>query len=159
MRDNGGVVQINFGSGFVTAAADAYRIESQQAYAKFRAESDVADDDPRVAEFAERYRQEHPYPYADLRDVLDHIDRAVALAGIDHVGLGSDFDGVGDTLPRGLEDVSAYPNLAAGLLDRGYSEVAIAKILGGNIMRVWREVEAYAAHQGYPPLCRQIGPA
>ena len=64
----------------------------------------------------------------------------VKLVGIDHVGIGSDYDGVGDTLPVGLKDVSDFPNLVNGLLGRGYSEADIAKILGGNLMRVWRQV-------------------
>ena len=69
----------------------------------------------------------------------------VREAGVDHVGIGSDFDGVGDSLPIGLKDVSDYPNLVAEFLRRGYSEDAIAKIMGGNLLRVWTEVEAYAA--------------
>ena len=76
--------------------------------------------------------------------MLDHFDHVVKLVGIDHVGIGSDYDGVGDSLPVGLKDVSTFPNLVAGLLQRGYSEVDIAKILGGNLMRVWRQVEAAA---------------
>jgi len=159
LKDNGGVVQINFGSGFLTADAHAYRGASQAAYLRFQADADLPDDDPAMKAFSASYRLEHPYPYADLNDVLDHIDRAVELTGIDHVGLGSDYDGVGDSLPNGLKDVQAYPNLAAGLQARGYSENDIAKILGGNIMRVWREVEAYAQNKGYPPLCRQANPA
>ena len=87
--------------------------------------------------------------------MLDHIDRAVSLVGIDHVGLGSDFDGVGDTLPIGLKDVGDFPNLVAGLLGRGYHEGAIAKVLGLNLMRVWREVEQYAVGLGRPPACYQ----
>ena len=75
------------------------------------------------------------------------------LAGIDHVGIGSDYDGVGDSLPVGLKDVSTFPNLINGLLERGYSEADIAKILGGNLMRVWAEVEAYAAAAGVAPRC------
>jgi membrane dipeptidase len=157
MKDNGGVVQINFGSGFLTAAASAYRTDSRTAFVAFRAESDLADDDPAIMEFGAKYRLEHPYPYANLDDVLDHIDRVVDLAGIDHVGLGSDYDGVGDSLPEGLKDVSSYPNLAAGLQARGYRDEDIEKILGGNIMRVWGAVEAHAAASGYPPLCRQAG--
>ena len=81
---------------------------------------------------------------ATLADVLDHIDHVVAIAGIDHVGIGSDFDGVGDSLPDGLKDVSAYPGLIDGLLERGYSVDEIEKICGANLMRVWREVEAHA---------------
>jgi membrane dipeptidase len=68
----------------------------------------------------------------------------VKLIGINHVGIGSDYDGVGDSLPIGLKDVSTYPNLVQGLLDRGYSEGQIKKILGGNTMRVWRQAEEYA---------------
>lgn len=152
---NGGVVQINFGSGFLTVPARAYGAAQLQAFQTFRTERGLAMNDPEVAAFGIRYRAEHPYPYASVDDVLDHIDRAVRLAGIDHVGIGSDFDGVGDTLPRGLEDVSGYPNLVAGLLRRGYDETEIAKILGGNTLRVWREAGAHAAAQGHSPICRQ----
>jgi membrane dipeptidase len=77
--------------------------------------------------------------------VLDHVDHIVGLVGTDHVGLGSDFEGVGDSLPDGLKDVSGYPNLIEGLLRRGYSEADIKKILGENLLRVWEDVEAYAA--------------
>ena len=77
--------------------------------------------------------------------VANHIDHVVKLAGIDHVGLGSDYDGVGDSLPVGLKDVSAYPNLVKVLLQRGYSEEDIAKICYKNVFRVWNEVEKVAA--------------
>jgi membrane dipeptidase len=153
LKDNGGVIQINFGSGFLTAEARNYANASQQAFLRFRAEEQLEAGDPRLAEFGANYRLENPYPYATVDDVLDHIDRAVEFAGIDHVGIGSDYDGVGDTLPIGLKDVSQYPNLVAGLLERGYSEEDIAKILGGNLMRVWREVEAFAAAAGTPVSC------
>lgn len=151
---NGGVVQINFGSGFLTQAARDYSTAQQAAFADFLAQSGLAPDHPDVLGFGARYRAEHPYPYATVDDVIDHIDRAVELAGIDHVGLGSDFDGVGDSLPTGLKDASQYPNLIAGLLRRGYSEADIGKILGGNTLRVWREVGEFAAAHGYPPVCR-----
>jgi len=151
---NGGVIQINFGSGFLTAEARQYSDAAQAAFLRFRAENPGAGPDE-LAGFGARYREENPYPYADLSDVLDHIDRAVAVAGIDHVGLGSDYDGVGDSLPTGLKDVSSYPALVAGLRDRGYDEAAIRKILGGNLMRVWRANEAYAAAQGVAVSCRQ----
>jgi len=92
------------------------------------------------------YAEEHgPLPFATVDDVLDHFDHVVKLAGVDHVGIGSDYDGVGDSLPTGLKDVSSYPNLIAGLLKRGYSEEDIRKILGENLLRVWETVEAYAA--------------
>ena len=66
------------------------------------------------------------------------------MVGVDHVGIGSDYDGVGDTLPIGLKDVSSYPSLIEGFLERGYSREDIDKILGGNLIRVWKEVEEYA---------------
>jgi membrane dipeptidase len=138
---------------FLTAAARDYANASQQAFLRFRAEQQLAPDDPRLKEFVSRYREENPYPYATLDDVLDHIDRAVELAGIDHVGIGSDYDGVGDSLPVDLKDVSQYPNLTAGLQARGYSTEDIGKILGGNLMRIWREVEAYAEAAGTATQC------
>lgn len=153
LTDNGGLIMINYGSGFLTKEARDYADAMQAAHEALRAEPGIEEDDPRLADFSARYRAENPYPYAGVEDVLDHIDRAVRLAGIDHVGLGSDYDGVGDTLPVGLKDVSSYPTLVAGLLQRGYDEAQIAKILGGNLMRVWREAELYAAEAGYAPLC------
>ena len=78
----------------------------------------------------------------------------VELGGIDAVGIGSDYDGVGDTLPTHLKDVSTYPNLIQGLLDRGYSEPDIQQILGGNSLRVWRAAEDYAESQGTAIQCR-----
>ena len=79
-----------------------------------------------------------------LQELVDHIDHIVELAGIEHVGIGSDFDGV-TALPEGLEDVSTYPNLIAELLRRGYSDEDIEKILGGNALRVWQAVEDQAS--------------
>jgi membrane dipeptidase len=77
---------------------------------------------------------------------LDHIDVVRDLVGIEHIGIGSDYDGVGDSLPVGLKDVSSFPNLVKGLIERGYSEDDIKKILNENVMRVWRKVEEVAAN-------------
>ena len=149
----GGVVQINFGSGFVSKNAREWTSRRDGAMlARFMGQE--ADADGR-RKFIDAYATEHPYPYATVDTVLDHIDRAVELAGIDHVGLGSDFDGVGDTLPTGLKDVGDFPNLVAGLLGRGYEEADIAKILGLNLMRVWREVERYGESLGHVTGCHQ----
>ena len=153
VADAGGVVQINFGSGFVSRAAREWTIRRDTAMlARFM--DQAADADAR-RQFIDAYAAEHPYPYATVDTVLDHIDRTVQLGGIDHVGLGSDFDGVGDTLPRGLKDVGDFPNLVAGLLRRGYDENGIEKILGQNLMRVWREVERYAEGLGLSTKCHQ----
>lgn len=139
LAKNGGVVQINFGSSFVTMMANQYGA-LRKAAAK---QAGVADDDA----FELAFRKKHPYPFATLDTVLDHIDHVVKLVGIDYVGIGSDYDGVGDSLPIGLKDVASYPNLINGLLQRGYSNADIEKILSGNFLRVWREVEQYAAQQ------------
>ncbi len=88
----------------------------------------------------EEFRKENPSLYADVKTVANHIDRVVQLAGIDHVGIGSDYDGVGDSLPTGLKDVSQYPNLIAELLRRGYSPEDIEKICYKNVWRVWNKV-------------------
>ena len=76
--------------------------------------------------------------------MLDHIDHVVELIGIDYVGIGSDYDGVGDSLPIGLKDVSSYPNLVQGLMDRDYSDKDIKKILSGNLLRVLKQAQEYA---------------
>lgn len=151
VADGGGVVQINFGSGFVSKDAREWSMRRDAAMlAHFTGQQP---DTGARREFMAAYALDHPYPYATVDTVLDHIDRTVALAGIDHVGLGSDFDGVGDTLPTGLKDVGDFPNLVEGLLGRGYDEAAIAKILGLNLMRVWRAVEQYADGAGHRPQC------
>jgi membrane dipeptidase len=147
----GGVVQINFGSSFVTADAQAWEARRQEAFARYRLESGVTMDSPSVTTFMTEYASDHPFPRASLDDVLDHFDHVAALVGTDHVGIGSDFDGVGDTLPAGLEDVTTYPVLAAGLARRGHRRAALDAMLGGNLLRVWAAAERYAAAQGTAP--------
>lgn len=157
LADNGGVIQINFGSSFLTAAARKWS-DKFAATAKAYAEAHKLESgDEKMRAFREQYRASLPFPYATTKHVLDHIDRAVEVAGIDHVGIGSDYDGVGDSLPMGLKDVSSYPGLIIGLSRRGYSREDIGKILAGNVLRVWRAVEAYAAEQGQPVTCALPG--
>ncbi|MFC4347397.1 dipeptidase [Kordiimonas lipolytica] len=145
LGDKGGVIMINYGSAFLTEEANGYNVGRDEAYLEYLADEELEDSTDLKDQFTEQYRSENPYPYASLDDVLDHIDHVVGIAGVDAVGIGSDYDGVGDSLPTGLKDVASYPNLIEGLLKRGYSEADIKKILSGNILRVWREVEAYAA--------------
>lgn len=136
---NGGVIQINFGSAFVNPLANQWgeRLKAAREAAGTPA-----------ADFRQQYAVQNPYPFATIETVLDHIDHVVKLVGIDHVGIGSDYDGVGDSLPEGLKDVASYPNLIEGLLKRGYSEQDIGKILSGNLLRVWKQAEDYAkAHK------------
>ncbi len=145
LADKGGVIQINYGSAFLTEEANGYNVGRDEAYLEYLADESLEDSTDLKDQFTEQYRAENPYPYATLDDVLDHIDHVVEIAGVDAVGIGSDYDGVGDSLPVGLKDVASYPSLIEGLLKRGYSEADIQKILGGNLMRVWAQVEAYAA--------------
>lgn len=147
LAQNGGVIQINFGSSFISGKTRNYSDILSQATANFMAEHEVDRRSDAVKGFVKDYRQQHPYPYASTSDVLDHIDHVVKLTGVDHVGIGSDYDGVGDSLPVGLKDVSSYPVLIAGLLERGYTEPDINKILGENLLRVWSAVEVYAQKQ------------
>lgn len=155
VAEGGGVVQINFGSGFVSREAREWTVRREAATLAHFMGREVDADTRR--EFMADYAAKNPYPFANVDTVLDHIDRVVAIAGIDHVGLGSDFDGVGDTLPVGLKSVADFPNLVDGLLGRGYGDDDIAKILGLNLMRVWRDVERLAEAQGHSPLCHQDG--
>lgn len=145
IAEKGGVVHINFGSSFLTAGANAYGDTFRAAREAWQAEHPGADATALEA-FEAEYRKKKPYPYATLADVADHIEHVIELAGIDHVGLGSDFDGVGDSLPVGLKTVADYPNLIAELLRRGHSRPDIEKILGGNLLRAWREVERRSQH-------------
>ncbi len=144
LAENGGLIMINFGSGFVTEKANKYDAVYFEAYASYAERNQLAESSPEMQAFEKTYREKQPYPFSNVADVADHIDHVKALVGIDHVGLGSDYDGVGDSLPIGLKDVSQYPNLVAELLRRDYSEKDIEKLLGDNILRVWREVELIA---------------
>lgn len=147
MRQNKGVIMVNFGSTFVDGEVTKKRAEHQKKLTEFLKTKGIASARDEAAKpFIQEFNQISPPIFADVERVADHIDHIVALAGIDHVGFGSDFDGVGDSLPTGLKDVSDYPNLIAVLLQRGYSEKDIEKICGGNLLRVWREVLAYASN-------------
>ena len=145
LAENGGVVMINFGSSFLTQKARDYGTLRSDARDAYLAENGLEASEETLAAFDEQFEAEQGgYPYATLDETLDHFDYVRDLVGIDHVGIGSDYDGVGDSLPIGLKDVSDYPNLVEGLLRRGYSEEDVRKVLGGNLLRVWREVEAAA---------------
>jgi len=145
LAGNGSLIMINYGSSFITETANQYRPTRDKAYAAYLEESGQEGTDELKEKFDEDYLAQNPFPYASLSDVLDHFDHVVKIAGINHVGIGSDYDGVGDSLPTGLKDVASYPVLIEGFLERGYSEADIKKILSGNLMRVWRTVDAYAA--------------
>ncbi len=143
LKDNGGVIQINYGSSFVTQASQDKRKANSEKIVAYAEENGLESGDEALKVFAKKVNEENPM-YADITEVVDHFDRVVEVAGIDHVAIGSDYDGVGDTLPYGLKDVSSYPNLIFHLLKRGYSEEDIEKICYKNVWRVWSAVEAAA---------------
>src|SRR5664279_4168098 len=143
----GGVVHVNYYEAFL----DDGFAEREKTLKTEQAEQNAIDDrtpkfgdrsqnGPAVRKInAERIAKLGRLPLSKL---LDHFEHAVKIAGVDHVGLGSDFDGVDDLLPEGMEDISKMPNLVRGLMERGFSDADILKILGGNTLRVMREVEA-----------------
>jgi membrane dipeptidase len=142
MPKNGGVVMITFVPGFISQAVADYGSKSQEAQQSYRAQ--FPNNDAYVGTAMERWRAENPEPRATLSQVADHIDHVRKVAGIDHIGLGGDFDGISSVV-QGLEDVSKYPDLTAELLKRGYSDQDIKKILGLNILRVMRGAEQVSA--------------
>lgn len=132
---NGGVVMVNYFSGFVVPESAERRKKMFDVNRELRAKY------PEEAEFQKaraRWEADHPIQPGNIHDVIDHIDHLVKVAGIDHVGIGSDYDGV-SMLPVQLEDVSTYPLVTQELLNRGYTADQIHKILSGNILRVLRK--------------------
>lgn len=140
VKENNGIVMVNFFSGFVVPEASAWYLEWLRRQKELQAQWK---DPEKVRAELRRTMPREPMKRGTIHDVIDHIDHIVKVAGIDHVGLGSDYDGV-SRLPVQLEDVSCYPLITQALLDRGYSEEDIKKILGENLLRVMKEVEAAA---------------
>jgi membrane dipeptidase len=142
LAKKGGVMQINFGSMFVNAQVYREFVERRKRIKEYIDAHNLKGEARQ--KYGEQYVKSHPLSEADISDVVANIDHVIELVGIDHVGLGSDFDGVGDSLPRGLKDVSCYPNLIHELLKKGYTEEDIRKICSGNFLRVWSDVERTA---------------
>ncbi len=143
---NGGVVQVNFFSGFVDEdywkAVQAQRKDEQAAVQKY---IDELKAEGKPARYIDVDRMEREWmakiPRPPLKSLIDHIDHIAKVAGVDHIGLGSDFDGVSGAMPQGIDSAADLPKITQALLDRGYSEKDIKKILGGNLLRVFGEVE------------------
>ena len=145
---NGGVVMVNFAEPYIS---EAYRLWAADAAAeKTRLNAPpygglyVGAPDKAATAYAD-WLKAHPAPRVTLAEVADHIAHIAQVAGVDHVGIGSDFDGVGEQLPEGLPDVSAYPALLAELMRRGWSDADIAKLAGGNVLRAMAGAEQVAA--------------
>lgn len=145
MPDNGGVVMVTFVPGFISQEVADYGARLRREMERVRAA--MPDDPTGVARAMEQWRASHAEPRATLAQVADHIDHIRRVAGIDHVGIGGDFDGI-STVPVGLEDVSTYPALIAELLRRGYTDEDVKKLLGLNLLRVMRKNEEVAARLG-----------
>jgi membrane dipeptidase len=139
LKKNGGVIHINFGASFIdsTARVNSKLLDSLENILK---EKKLTSRDEEAKPIIDQFVKQHNELYSDVYRVADHIDHVKNLIGVDYVGLGSDYDGVGDSLPIGLKDVSQYPNLIYELLKRGYSPEDIEKICYKNTFRVWSEV-------------------
>lgn len=155
VAQNKGVIMVNFFSGFIVPEG------ARQLVSMFESIRVLRDKYPDEKEFQAAFaawRKEHPIPRGSVHTVVDHIEHIIKVAGIDCVGLGSDFDGIGTT-PRQLEDVSCYPYITQELLNRGYKKEDIHKILGGNALRVLKECEATAGRLSRQPVTSTLGPA
>ena len=137
---NGGVCMVTFVPEFLSSATAVWRVEAAAAAAEVGVK---AKDWEAFAGFTATWSKVHPKPDATVGDVVAHLEHVREVAGIDHVGIGGDYDGT-DTFPVGLEDVSGYPRLVAALLDRAWSHQDVAKLVRGNTLRVMRDVEAVA---------------
>jgi membrane dipeptidase len=141
LKKNGGVVMVTFVPAFVSPDAAAWDMQAQQESKRIKATtSDTAEQRKQEDE----WRTQHPQPRATLKQVADHIEHVRDVAGVDHVGIGSDFDGI-DAVPEGLEDSSKFPELFAELIRRGWSDTDLRKLAGQNLLRALRGAEATAA--------------
>ncbi len=143
LAEHNGVIMINFGSSFINGKVREINSKTWDEIEHWLVEHNLSFGDTEAKEYVDTYFAEHPSPKTYVSEVADHIDHVVKIAGIDFVGLGSDFDGLMN-LPEGLKDVSMYPNLIYELLVRSYSEEDIEKICAGNFLRVWNKVEEIA---------------
>ena len=142
LAKKGGVIQINFGSMFISRQANQESVNLKKSMDEYIEAHNLEGQEKE--DYIEQYKKEHPLQKVHVSDVASHIEHVIELVGIEYVGLGSDFDGVGDNLPVGLEDVSCYPNLICELLKKGLLEEDIEKICSGNFLRVWSDVEKTA---------------
>jgi membrane dipeptidase len=141
LPENGGVVMINFYSGFVVPKSAEIMKEMFQVRRELQAK--YPDDKEKMEREYKQWQVKNPYPAGEASIIADHIEHVIKVAGIDHVGLGSDYDGI-STAPKGMEDVSTYPLITEMLVQRGYSEEDIHKVLYKNALRVLRDAEIAA---------------
>jgi membrane dipeptidase len=139
LAENGGVIQITFGSFFISGDFNKKALDIED----YLTEHHLSRGSKEGKEYIDNFLKDKPMNPGKVEDIANHIDHVVKLVGIDYVGFGSDFDGIGE-LPKGIDDASSYPNIIFELLKKGYSEEDIEKICSRNILRVWKEVEDYA---------------
>jgi membrane dipeptidase len=162
LPDNGGVVQVTFVPSFVSAEVRAWAAAAAAESERLGVPPEpwprapLPGEDPRavvpppVDDRLAAWLAEHPRPSATIAQVADHIEHARDVAGVEHIGLGGDYDGT-DAMPAGLEDVSGYPRLLAELADRGWSEPELTALTGRNMLRVLRDAEHLAEEPLWPP--------
>jgi membrane dipeptidase len=148
---NGGVVMVSFVPGFTSPEVVAY--DRGVGAERTRLQQSMPNDGAGVTKAMEAWRKANPAPRATVAQVADHVDHIRKVAGIDHIGLGGDFDGITEVV-QGLEDVSTYPALTAELLKRGYSDDDVKKVIGLNVLRAWRQAERVSLD-----LQKQRGPS
>ncbi len=148
---NGGVVMVSFVPGFTSPEVVAY--DRRSGAERTRLQQSMPNDQAGVGKAMDAWRKANPGPRATVAQVADHVDHIRKVAGIDHIGLGGDFDGITEVV-QGLEDVSTYPALTAELLKRGYSDDDVKKVIGLNVLRAWRQAERVATD-----LQKQRGPS
>ena len=155
LRDNGGIVMIVALPAYVSETRRQWGAASEAE--KKRLETLHPGDPDAVKRGQEAWKAANPEPVATVADMADHVDRVRQVAGIDHIGVGGDYDGMA-TGPAGMEDVAGYPALFAELARRGYSQADLAKIASRNMLRVMKAAEAYAAaHLADPPIEQKVG--
>jgi membrane dipeptidase len=142
---NGGVIMITFVPAFTSLSAGDRG--ARELAERLRLEKEWGKGDLRIDNAMRTWSLKNPRPKSSLREVADHVEHARKVAGPDHVGLGSDFDGISD-VPEGLEDVSRFKDLVVDLLRRGWSDADLRKLLGENVLRVMRAAEKAAEHRG-----------
>jgi len=136
LANNGGVIMMNFGSSFVNQKSNKIFSQIDKRVRLYKRKNKIISDNLELEKYKNNLINEMN-PFASLEDVVESIDHVYKLVGVDHIGFGSDFDGLGNSLPKGLKDVSMYPNIIEKLLKKNFSEKDIKKICSENLFRVW----------------------
>lgn len=136
LANNGGVIMMNFGSSFVNQKSNKIFSQIDKRVRLYKTKNKIISDNLELEKYKNNLINEMN-PFASLEDVVESIDYVYKLVGVDHIGFGSDFDGLGNSLPKGLKDVSMYPNIIEKLLKKNFSEKDIKKICSENLFRVW----------------------